>query len=305
MQYLDGFLEKIAAENAAATNTIISYRRDLIDFNIFFKNSPIISASSNTIHEYKTYLANKNISKRSILRKISSLRAFFKFLYSEQIINHNPTLSVELPKFNEYLPKNLSFDEISLMLVFVKKEQNFENIRLSCMLEILYASGIRVTELVTLKITAIQFDKINNEIKPYLYVLGKGDKERIVLINSNAIEALHAYLKIMSHFSKNTQSKWLFPSSSKEGHITRQRFGQMLKELAINCGLDPVKVSPHVLRHSFATHLLENGADLKVIQELLGHSDISTTQIYTRVENSRLKEIVFKKHPLSKMETKS
>lgn len=305
MQYLEAFLEKIAAENGAALNTIVSYRRDLLDFNLFLKDYPIHNCNSDTINEYKAHLTKIIISKRSILRKMSSLRAFFKFLYSEEIISHNPTLSVELPKFKEYLPKNLTFDEISLMLNFTKNKQDFEDVRLSCMLEILYASGMRVSELVTLERTAIQFDKIHNEIKPYLYVLGKGSKERIVLLNQSAIEALRIYLKSRDESDKNHRSKWLFPSSSKEGHITRQRFGQMLKELAINSGIDPKKVSPHILRHSFATHLLENGADLKVIQELLGHSDISTTQIYTRVENSRLKEVVFQKHPLSKIENKS
>ncbi len=301
MQYLEAFLEKIAAENAASANTITSYRRDLEDFNIFLKNGAVHKLNTDIIRSYQVYLTDKNISKRSILRKMSSLRAFFKFLYSEQIIDHNPTLAVELPKFSQYLPKNLTFEEINLMLTFARNIQSSENIRLTCMLEILYASGIRVSELVTLKITAIQYDKIHNKIKPYLYVLGKGNKERIVLINQNAIDSLYIYLKTIDQFSKNPQNKWLFPSSSKEGHITRQRFGQLLKELALNCGLDPAKVSPHVFRHSFATHLLENGADLKVIQELLGHSDISTTQIYTKVENSRLKEIVFQKHPLNKI----
>lgn len=297
-QHIELFLEMMSAERGASKNTIISYKRDLVDFGSYLKKHEVSigDASPEIIREYLSKLSGKGISASTNARRLSSLRQFYQFLYSENIRNDNPTVSLETPKLGKKLPKSLSKEEVEKILELVHSKNTFENLRLAALLEILYASGLRASELVSLKISNIQFDPITKAIKPYLLIKGKGNKERIVPLNKSAIAAIEKHLAE----KKNEDSEWLFPSQGKSGHITRQRFGQMLKDIARKCNINDEKLSPHILRHSFATHLLENGADLRTIQEILGHSDISTTQIYTHIAKERLKSVVKEHHPLSK-----
>ena len=300
MDYLEQFLEMMIAERGVASNTIISYKNDLVKFKNFLLAKNITEVTTDEIREFISYLSTEEIKPVSIARKITTLKQYYKFLVTENIRNDNPVLLIYKPNPGKSLPKILSKEEVKNLFGVLENPQNFDDIRLSCMLEILYASGMRVTELVSLKMSSVQIEQSSNVIKPFMTINGKGNKERIVMLNDNAINALAQYLKIRVNFIPNQNSeKWLFPSNSKEEHITRQRFGQLLKELAIIANINPDMISPHVLRHSFATHLLENGADLRVIQELLGHSDISTTQIYTHVQTKRLKEVIDEYHPLS------
>jgi integrase/recombinase XerD len=219
-------------------------------------------------------------------------------MVSENIISHNPSLIIKNPKPQAHLPKFLTEEEIEKLLNFVIDDSNLEQVRAKAMIELLYASGMRVSELVSLKSSNLQKDRSGGHLayQPILLITGKGNKERVVVINPRAIQALTSYIPTR----KNQDSLWLFPSDSSLGHITRQRFGQILKTIALNVGLDPSLVSPHILRHSFASHLLQNGADLRVIQELLGHSDISTTQVYTHIQDKKLISTIKMYHPLAK-----
>jgi integrase/recombinase XerD len=289
---IESFLEMMAAERGAAFNTLESYRCDLEDAESFItkRKESLTTAQKNTLEAYIKSLHKRAFSPRTIARRLSSLRQFFHFLYTENIRKDDPTSLLDTPKQARSLPKSLTSDEIKILIEAAHTE---EDLRLAAMLELLYASGLRVSELVTLPASAIQ--KIASETQPFLIVRGKGNKERLVPLHATALEALQAYLAL-----RIEPSPWLFPSSSKKGHLTRQRFGQMLKNLALKAGLDPEKISPHTLRHSFASHLLANGADLRVIQELMGHSDISTTQIYTHIEREKLIRLVTDHHPLAK-----
>jgi len=302
MDYINQFLEMLGAEKGAAKNTISSYESDLKEFKAFSKTKDITHISSQEIRDFIVNLAKQKIKSSSIARKLATLRQFYKFLVSENIRKDNPCQNIDAPKASKTLPKILGKTEIEALFKEASFAEAPEDLRLLCMLEILYASGMRVTELVTLKLGAIQYDHVAEIIKPFLVITGKGNKERIVAINNSSITALKSYLKIRDIFikDKRKQDKWLFPSPSKDGNLTRQRFGQLLKDLAYRAKIDFQLVSPHVLRHSFATHLLENGADLRVIQELLGHSDISTTQIYTHVQKEKLKSVIETHHPLAK-----
>lgn len=300
---LNQFLEIIYIEKGAANNTIDSYKNDLTNF-IDFVNTKSIALDEITeseIREFVQTLTKKHLSNRSIARKISAVRHFFLFLYEEKIIKHNPTLSIDLPKISRVIPKVFSEDEVEKLLTYCYRNTTLLGVRNTAMLELLYASGMRVSELISLKIQQLKIQKQNNTILPYLIITGKGNKERIIMLNNQAIDALQKYLKITNSFAKNSLNIWLFPSkTSSEGHITRQYFAKILKNLSAEADIDPSKISPHKIRHSFATHLLNNGADLRTIQELLGHKDISTTQIYTHVANKKLKNIVEELHPLNK-----
>jgi len=229
-------------------------------------------------------------------RRLSSLRQFFAFLYREGIRRDNPTSTIDAPRPERPLPKTLSTDDVNCLVEAARAGSGNDALRLVCILELLYATGLRVSELVTLPASSA------SNRKDVLLVRGKGHKERLVLLNRKAIEATRAYLKIRDQFiaAGANESKYLFPSRSKEGHLTRRRCHQMLKELAPKAGIDPAKLSPHVLRHAFATHLVEGGADLRTVQSLLGHADISTTQIYTHVGSERLRQIVESAHPLAR-----
>lgn len=284
------FLTKIQVEDGLSANTVASYSKDLELFEKFIekKNISLDQVSPNDIKDYLAELHAQKLKATSVGRKISCLKNFFRFLVDENIIRINPAQNISSPKREAKLPKFLSEEDILKLL-----NEAESDLRLSCMIEILYAAGLRVTELVSLPLIAIQRE--GESLKNYLLVKGKGGKERIAPLNKAAIRKLIEYLKIKE------ESPWLFPGHVKGKHLTRQAFHQMLKDLSIRAGLDPARVHPHVIRHSFATHLLNSGADLRVLQELLGHSDISTTEIYTHILDSKLRDLVFKHHPLNKL----
>jgi integrase/recombinase XerD len=301
--YIENFLEMILVERDASKNTILSYKSDLLEFGKFLSKS-FESADTSAIREYIRSLSRNSYETKSIARKLSSLRQFYLYLFEEKIIKTNPVLEIEMPKLSKTLPYTLSEEEIILLINKAYKEKSPEGIRNSCMLEILYATGMRVSELVTLKLQNLKFTSAQN-VQPFLVIRGKGNKERLVALNTKSIDILKTYLPLRKILVKNDDTQWLFPSKqSKEGYITRQYFGKILKRLAIDCGIDLKKISPHKIRHSFATHLLNRGADLRIIQELLGHEDISTTQIYTHVVNQKLKSTIEQYHPLSKKKLK-
>jgi integrase/recombinase XerD len=298
-KYLELFTEMLQAERNSADNTIESYNLDLKNFLQYASdnNKSIENIDEKFINEYLGVL---KISKSSLSRKISSIKQFFKFLHQEKIINNNPAKLISKPKKSVILPKFLDESQVRSLLEILNNSDSLDIIRLNCMLHILYASGLRVTELVTLSIKSLSFNnypKINDGIKPFITVKGKGDKERIVPLYAKAVDAIVKYLSLLKITSHNN---FLFPSYGKDGHITRQRFGQLLKQLALLANIDPSMISPHVIRHSFATHLMNNGLDIRSIQELLGHSDIATTQVYTHVAVDKLKKLVFNHHPISR-----
>lgn len=325
MREIESFLNKIRAEDGLSLNTVLSYGRDLKGFEQFLQIAKlgVLDVDKGDLVKYLTYLHNQDLTAASVARKVSALKRFYLFLESDGFIKDNPSLELELPKLEKKLPKSLSAKEIFKMLDYVKKDLSEFGVKLSCMLEVLYASGLRVSELVSLRISDIgEVEQGGKKVlRNYLIVKGKGEKERIAPLNDAAISSLRKYLELRYNLGL-ADSKWLFPGVirakkdkdikinidsrkkqlilSKDKHLTRQRFNQMLKELAIKVNIDPNKVHPHVIRHSFATHLLNNGVDLRVLQELLGHSDISTTEIYTHVEDLKLKDLVFGAHPLGK-----
>ncbi|WP_425407367.1 site-specific tyrosine recombinase XerD [Hwanghaeella sp.] len=296
-RFVEPFLEMLMVERGAAANTIEAYRRDLIDYCGFLKSRSVApdTADSDHIRQYLAGLARQGVKASTAARRLSSLRQFHKFLFAEAIRQDDPTVVIDAPRRGRPLPKIMSEEDVDRLLAAAGADVGPEGTRLQCLLELLYATGMRVSELVTLPVTAVLRDE------PFLLIRGKGDKERIVPISLPARLAVNAYLEDRSeHLPDGRESPFLFPSRGKEGHLTRQRFGQILKELALEAGLDPAKVSPHVLRHAFASHLLANGADLRVVQQLLGHADISTTQIYTHVQEERLKALVEANHPLAR-----
>lgn len=305
MQFTEQFLEMMLAERGIAKNSLLSYKRDLRDFQEFLTKIKLteFEVKDSDIDKFIAELAKSGISARSINRKISTLKTYFIFLISENYTDYNPVLIVDLPRYNSKLPEFLSISEIRILLKYCNQDTSPDGIRLNAMIHLLYASGIRVSELVSLKIIDITSGNDFSEIRKSFLIKGKGSKERIVVINEQARDALNQYLQIRDKFviKQNPKSKiYFFPSSSAQGHMTRQNFALLLKRASLNSGLDPNIVSPHVLRHSFASHLLENGADLRVIQELLGHSDISTTQIYTHVQTNHLKKTLKEFHPLER-----
>lgn len=302
---IESFLEMMQAECGASINTIEAYRKDLEDLNSYCvrKKFDIDSLLPERIISYFNRLKKLGISPRTISRKHSSFKQYYNFLCSEKIIEINPIFDVEAPKFAQSLPKCLSEKEIKKLFEGALKDDCPKSIRALLMLELLYATGMRASELVTLPKDSVNHltKETISEDDLFIIIFGKGKKERLVPLNKNALVALQNYMNIRKIFIKNkSNEKWLFPGGSKEGNLTRQRLGQILKKLAYDSEVDPVIVSPHILRHSFATHLLNNGADLRVLQELLGHSDIATTQIYTYVNNNDMKDLLFSKHPLSK-----
>ncbi len=304
--HLENFLEMLAAERAAAGNTIISYRKDIQDYLAYLVRYNVVISEENKaiFQQYVQHLASAcGLSAKSIARKISSVRQFYQFLVLEEHLPLNPILRVTLPKRGRDLPKSLAVTEIEQLLQCAAQDkQSKEGIRLYAMLEILYSTGLRISELVTLKLSDLQKHIPSNTLCEYIVVKGKGGKERLVVLNQNAAQAMETYLKVrQKFFPVIKESDWLFPSPNKQGKvsfITRQRFGQLLKDLAIKAGIDPSKVSAHKVRHTFASHMLQNGANLRLVQELLGHSDISTTQVYTKVLDSAAKNLVLDQHPL-------
>lgn len=280
MNYIDIFLEALSAEKGRSQKTLAAYSSDLQRAQESIGN--LLNATNQDIQEYLSHLPDK---ASSISRKASALRSFYKFLMLEKIITTNPTTNLELPKRNRALPKYLSMDEIELLISSAGDIKT--SIRLRCMIELLYASGLRVSELCELPLSANLGDK--------LLIHGKGAKERLVPMHEGAQDALHKWLNVRGPID----SKYIFPTNSQTGHITRDGFFKILKKCAVLAGIDPKRVSPHVLRHSFASHLLAGGANLRVIQTMLGHEDISTTQIYTHVLPEKLRDTVEKAHPLA------
>ncbi|MFT6106146.1 MAG: integrase/recombinase XerD [Rickettsiales bacterium] len=311
------FTDVLTSERGLSKNTILSYLNDLKLFLRFLpqnKNS-LIKVDEDIFKSYLRELHKSQTKPSSLNRKISTLKNFFKFLELEGIKKDNPTINIDQVKNNQSLPKYLTEKEVFSLLDYAQKDKSHFGIRLSCMMEILYAAGLRVSELICLPISAIGKNFVDGEItfKNYLIVNGKGNKERIAPLNKTSLKILQNYLKAREQMGHGN-SKWLFcgkirinkninqlrnPQKLIDAHLTRQRLNQMLKELAVDAGVEPRKVSPHVIRHSFASHLLNQGVDLRILQELLGHSDISTTQIYTHILDSKLKDLVYKHHPLS------
>ncbi len=295
-RYLDPFLEMLVAERGAAANTRAAYERDLRDYAHFLaaRGQAPERAGAADISAYLSHLAAGGAASATAARRLSALRQFHRFLFAEGLRDDDPTVALDGPRRGRALPKLLSEPEVDRLLAAARERPGEEGVRLACLMELLYATGLRVSELVTMPRAALRREE------PFLLVRGKGEKERLVPLSEPARDALLRYRDVRGAFLPGgKESPFLFPSRSKEGHLTRQRFGQMLKDLAIDAGLDPKKVSPHVLRHAFASHLLAHGADLRAVQKMLGHADISTTQIYTHVLDERLKRLVAEKHPLA------
>ena len=294
---VEQFLEMLIAERGASSNTCTSYLNDISNFDKFLSGAEttLEDATTDDVRRYLRHRSEVGANNRTISRNLSVLRQFFKFLQSENVRLDNPALNVDGPKVSRTLPKVISEDDVEALLKAAHKLQTAEGIRLTCLLEIAYASGLRVTELVSLPTDAL------NHTSETLLISGKGGKERLVPLTSSAMNAIVAYEGVRIDFLKgNNTSKFLFPSRSKQGYLTRRRLGQLLKELAIQAGLDPTIISPHILRHAFASHLLNRGADLRSLQKMLGHSDISTTQIYTHVQKERLHAVISSYHPMAK-----
>jgi integrase/recombinase XerD len=303
------FLDMLAAEQGAGPNTLDAYRRDLMDLSEFLTRAGkgFAGVETEALRDYLAQLDQRGFKSSSVARRLSAMRHLFRFLLSERIRSDDPAAILSGPKRGRGLPKVLSISDVDRLLVRAKAltetpeasaSQRLRALRLYCLLEVLYATGLRVSELVTLPLSASRRDA------RMIVVRGKGNKERLVPLNQASRQAMADYLAAIEAqkpvAKKNAAaSKWLFPSFGESGHLTRQHFARDLKELAAAAGLSPRLVSPHVLRHAFASHLLHNGADLRIVQTLLGHTDISTTQIYTHVVEDRLKSLVRDLHPLA------
>ena len=291
---VEAFLEMLVAERDARPNTLAAYLRDLTDFADFLSGG-VAAASSADLRSYMASLSRRGLSPRTAARRLSTLRQFHKFLYAEGFRGDDPAAALDSPRQGRRLPKVLSEAEVDDLLAVARQRKGPEGRRLLALLELLYASGLRVSELISLPLAAVRRDP------RVIFVRGKGGRERMVPLGEPARAAVADYLPLRKHFfAKQSDSLWLFPSGAREGHLTRQRVGQLLKDLAIEAGIARDKVSPHVLRHAFATHLLDHGADPRALQQMLGHADISTTQIYTHVLNERLKTLVQDHHPLAR-----
>ena len=296
------FLDMLAAERGAGANTLAAYRNDLDDLSSYLGagGKTIARADTDDLRGFLTDLNERGFKPASLARRLSAVRQLYRFLYAEGQRGDDPAAVLEGPKRGRSLPKVLSIAEVDALLTEAQRQTDdatqtpaarLRAMRLLCLLEVVYATGLRVSELVALPASAARRDQ------RMLVVRGKGGKERLVPLNQAAKKAMAAYLAAVEA-GREAKSKWLFPSFGEQGHLTRQHFARELKALAGACGIAPARLSPHVLRHAFASHLLHNGADLRVVQTLLGHADISTTQIYTHVLEERLKTLVRDLHPL-------
>ena len=290
----EAFLEMLAAERGAADNTLAAYRRDLEDFADWLarRGAGLVDSNEAHIQGYLKSLHRAGMARATVARRLSTLRQMFRFLYAEGLRDDDPSGAIDGPGRDRTLPKVLSEDEVAGLLAAARDITGPKGVRLVCLLELLYAAGLRVSELIGLPYPPRQGNQ------RLLLVRGKGAQERLVPLGRPALAALAGYLARRGAFLPAARP-WLFPSRGGSGHLTRHRFGQLLKELAIAAGIPPKKVSPHVLRHAFASHLLAHGADLRSVQQMLGHADISTTQIYTHVLEQRLKTLVQTRHPLA------
>ncbi|SMH52973.1 site-specific tyrosine recombinase XerD [Azospirillum agricola] len=304
--HVDAFLDMLTGERGAALNTRMAYERDLADLGRWLaqRGLPLESAGTDDLRAYLAFQAGGGAgggpaAPRTVARRLSAMRQFYRFLVSEGRRADDPASALDSPKQGRSLPKILTEAEVGAMLATAEARGGPDGLRLVALLEVLYATGLRVSELVGLPMTAILREGRG------LLVRGKGGKDRMVPLSDPALAALAAYLPLRAHFlvagREAVQTPFLFPSrSSLGGHLTRQRFAQLLKELAVESNIDPEKVSPHVLRHAFATHLLDHGADLRSVQKMLGHADIATTQIYTHVVTERLRKVMHEHHPLAR-----
>lgn len=308
--WITRYLESRVAERGSSPNTISAYDRDLVDIDLFLqaRGKSIIEATPDDVKAYVGQLTEtvqvkgdrrNKTTPRTIARRISAWRQFAKFLISEGVISEDPTSTIEAPKQKRTLPKILTEDEINHAIATAAEKGNASSKRLVCLLEMIYSTGLRVSELVGLPVTAYQEDS------QFMIIEGKGGRERMVPLTPSAQKALADYVAVREKFigegDKGAQAAWLFPSkTSIKGHLTRQRFAQMLKDLSNRAEFPAGKLSPHAIRHSFATHLLRNGAELRVVQKMLGHADIATTQIYTQMLDEDVNKKVQDKHPLGK-----
>lgn len=301
------FLEMMTAERGSAANTVEAYRRDLHDFAAFLevRGLAVLAAGAGDVKAYMAALGQAHTAPASRARRLSALRQFYRHLVADAVLATDPTEGLAGPRKSRQLPRLLSVAEVDVLLTAALQRvqattgrERARAVRLHCLLELLYATGLRVSELVSLPRNVLTGDD------RVITVRGKGGRERMVPLNPAARAAIALHLSgghdAEDGLAVTVRSKWLFPSRSAEGHMTRQRLGQELKELAEAAGLDPERVSPHVLRHAFASHLLDRGADLRAVQQLLGHADISTTEIYTHVLEERLKRLVNEHHPLAR-----
>jgi integrase/recombinase XerD len=297
---IEAFLEMLAAERGAARLTLAAYRADLIALSAFLarRGVSIEQADAAALHDFIAAMTAKELAPRTLARRLSATRQFFRFLVSDGARTDDPTVDLDPPRLGRPLPKILAEAEVERLIATAATWPGAEGARLRVLLELLYGAGLRVSELVGLPLAAAQRDP------RFLMVRGKGGKERVVPLSPPARRALAAHLECRGEFlpegNAARASRWLFPSRGAEGHLTRQRCGQLLKELALAAGLDPGRLSPHVLRHAFASHLLDHGADLRSVQQMLGHADIATTQIYTHVQSERLRRLVETAHPLAR-----
>ncbi|MDE0968872.1 MAG: tyrosine recombinase [Octadecabacter sp.] len=298
-QWIQSFIEAQAAELDAATNTQLAYARDLIDFSDWLAGMHFDTVLKKHIEKYLIWCDTQGLAKATRARRLSAIKQLFRFAFEELWRSDNPAIQISGPGRDKLLPKTLSHDEVDALLT-AAREIKKDALRTTCLMELLYATGMRVTELVSLPVSAARGDP------RMLLVCGKGGKERMVPLSPPARAATIIWLKTLDNAQDAAfkdgvkRSRFLFPSRGKLGHLTRQSFFNLTKDLAIAGGVAPSKVTPHTLRHAFATHLLEGGADLRSIQTLLGHADIATTEIYTHVLDERLKKLVLEHHPLSK-----
>jgi integrase/recombinase XerD len=301
---IEAFLEMMSAERGASENTLLSYRRDLEDAAEFMaaNGCSIDDSASADLSAYMDDIARRGFAASSQARRLSALRQFYRFLYSEGLRSDDPSGTVDSPRKDRALPKVLGEEEVTRLLERAAYEaadeslsdgQRLGAIRMQVMIELLYATGLRVSELIALPVAVARRDE------RFFIVRGKGGKERMVPLSGKAREALKVWLDERGKEPATSESPWLFPAASEGGFLPRQVFARDLKGLAARAGIAAARISPHVLRHAFASHLLQNGADLRVVQQLLGHSDISTTQIYTHVLEKRLVELVSRHHPLA------
>lgn len=308
LQHLEDFFHMLAAERGASANTLAAYRRDLDDFTAFLARTSCHALSDVTTRDIQAYLhslADAGLAPSSRARKLSAIRQLTKFLAAESITDEDASHGLSGPKSARSLPRTLSVAEVDRLIAAAQARidgtsgrERLRAVRMHCLMEMIYATGMRVSELVGLPRSVLAGDR------RMLVIRGKGGRERMVPLNPPARAALDRYLELLEKggdgLSPALATRWLFPSNGVEGHLTRQRFAQDLKDLCGEAGLDPERVSPHVLRHAFASHLLDRGADLRALQQLLGHADISTTEIYTHVLQERLKRLVEEHHPLAR-----
>ena len=295
----EAFLEMMAVERNASPHTLAAYGRDLADAQAFLAaHGGLNGAAAERVEAYFADLGARGLSPATAARRRSAVRQFYRFCLGEGWRADDPSARVEAPRKGRSLPKVLTREEVERLIASAAARDGAQGLRLACMIELLYASGLRISELLALRLDALARDPA------FLVVKGKGGKERLAPLNEAARAAVKAYLAARPSFlpKGDAANPWLFPSRGAGGRLTRRRFAQLLDEAAADAGVDPEKVSPHVLRHAFATHLLEGGADLRVVQTLLGHADIGTTQIYTHVADERLRRVVEEAHPLAREE---